>query len=162
MSGNPQNGQRHQLLSSWFVVTRRNMRVTGLNAMSVVKNFVRDITWRVIWQLIKTDIAPVDMTGLLIFYQCHGFWPILFRVRCRFSPIISKGHMTGHQDSHCTTSIDMTGVLWYYWLRKYLSYKLSFFSKYICWKILRPLDLTIQNKVMRNFNLHLDFWKSRS
>ena len=101
MSGNPQNGQRHQLLSSWFVVTRRNMRVTGSNAMSVVKNFARDITWLVIWQLIKTDIVPVDMTGLLIFYQCHGFRPISFRVICRCSLVISKGHMTDHQDSHC-------------------------------------------------------------
>ena len=70
MSGNSQNGQRHQLLSSWFVVTRRNTRVTGSSAMSAVKNFVKDITWLVTWQLIKTDIVPVDMTGLLIFYPC--------------------------------------------------------------------------------------------
>ena len=55
MSGNPQNGQRHQLLSSWFVVMRKNVRVTGSSAMFVVKIFGNGITWHVTWQPIKTE-----------------------------------------------------------------------------------------------------------
>ena len=43
------------LLSFWFVVMRKNVRVTGSSAMFVVKIFGNDITWRVTWQPIKTE-----------------------------------------------------------------------------------------------------------
>ena len=43
------------LLLFWFVVMRKNVRVTGSSAMFVVKIFGNDITWRVTWQPIKTE-----------------------------------------------------------------------------------------------------------